>query len=101
MTQMRSRLFPFWIASQRRGLVMKPVEVEGMEGMIAAFTSAADAAKYMVGRGETLWENKLISRSTIADLRDSLRALDLRGFCFDPAPVGEGKKMTLEQVMKG
>jgi hypothetical protein len=80
---------------------MKPVEVEGMEGMVAAFTSAADAAQYMVGRGETQWENKLISRSTFTDLRDTLRALGMRGFCFDPLPGGDVKKMTFEQVMKG
>ncbi len=37
-----------------------PVEPVGMPGYIAAFGAAADAANFMVERGETSWEFKLI-----------------------------------------
>jgi hypothetical protein len=45
--------FPFWIVTQRRGLISKPVESDAMPGFIAAFTTAERAASFMAGRGET------------------------------------------------
>ena len=78
------RSFPFWIVSQRRGLVSRPVEVDGMPGIIAAFKTAEEAAAFMANRGEKTWENKLVSRSTFNELKDGLLRLGLRGFYFDP-----------------
>ena len=42
--------FPFWIVTQRRGLISQPVEPAGMQGFAAAFVSAEDAATFMVGQ---------------------------------------------------
>jgi hypothetical protein len=39
--------------TQRRGLISMVVEPDGMPGFIAAFSSAENAAKVMVSRGET------------------------------------------------
>src|SRR6185369_7112792 len=56
--------FPFWIVTQRRGLISKPVEPDGMPGFVAAFSSAEKAGSFMVSRGESGWENRLVARST-------------------------------------
>jgi hypothetical protein len=46
-------LRPFWIVTQRRGLIFQPVKSDRMPDLIAAFASAENAAKFMVSRGET------------------------------------------------
>lgn len=71
--------FPFWIVTQRRGLISKPVEPDGVPGFIAAFSSAEHAAAFMVSRGETEWENRLVARSTLQDLMADLRLLGVQG----------------------
>jgi hypothetical protein len=43
---------PFWIVTQRRGLIFQPVESDRMPDLIAAFSSAENAAKLMLSRGE-------------------------------------------------
>jgi len=53
---MNELAFPFWIVTQRCGLISQPVEPEGMPGFIAAFTTAESAASFMVERDETDWE---------------------------------------------
>jgi hypothetical protein len=92
--------FPFWIVMQRRGLISKPVEPVGMPGYIAAFTSAPNAAAFMVERGETEWENKLISRSTLSGLLADLRQIGMQGVCIDPTGDGPGAKITFEEIEK-
>ncbi len=74
-----------------------PVEPVGMPGYIAAFGAAADAANFMVERGETSWEFKLISRSTLASLLSELRLLGKKGFCIDPKEEG-GKSVDFDSL---
>lgn len=62
-----------------------------MPGYIAAFTAAHDATTFMVERGETGWEFKMISRSTLAGLLNDLRLVGKKGFCMNPTNDG-GKK---------
>jgi hypothetical protein len=95
-----SRSFPFWIVSQRRGLVLRPVEVDGMPGLIAAFKTAEAAAAFMASRGEKTWENKLVSRSTLNEMKDSLIRLGLRGFYFDPRSRQNGSDITFDRLLK-
>jgi hypothetical protein len=47
--------------TQRRGLISKPVEPDGMPGFVAAFSSAEKAASCKVSRGESEWENRLVA----------------------------------------
>lgn len=77
-------VFPFWIVTQRRDLISMPVEPEGMPGYVAAFATAQDATTFMVGRGETSWEIKMISRVTLAPLLGDLRRLGVQGVCLNP-----------------
>src|SRR4051794_12925104 len=86
--------FPFWIVLQRRNLLSKPVEPDGTPGFIAAFSTAEKAASFMVIRGETEWENRLISRSTLADLKADLGQLGFQGLCLDPTKGTCGTKVT-------
>lgn len=91
---------PFWIVTQRRGLISQPVEPHGMPGFIAAFTTAEKAASFMVGRGETKWENKLVARSTLASLKEDLRRIGVRGVCLDPAEGECGTKIAFDELEK-
>ncbi len=50
-----------------------------MPGFIATVSSAEQAAKFMVNRRELEWENKLVSRSTLNDIKDDLRRLSMQG----------------------
>lgn len=90
--------FPFWIVTQRRGLISRPVEPDGTPGFIAAFSNAENAASFMVSRGETEWENRLVARSTLAGLMADLRQLGMQGFCLDPKKGDSGKKITFEDI---
>ena len=90
--------FPFWIVTQRRGLLSRPVEPDGTPGFIAAFTTAEKAASFMVSRGESEWENRLVSRSTLSDLKNDLRQLGFQGLCLDPAKGDGGTKVTFEEM---
>ncbi len=92
--------YPFWIVTQRRGLISQPVEPDGTPGFIAAFTIAENAAKFMVERGETEWENKLVSRSTLQELMADLRRLGIQGMCLDPAKGQSGTKIAFNQMEK-
>jgi hypothetical protein len=91
-------IFPFWIVTQRRGLFTKPVELDGMPGFVAAFTAAERAATFMVSRGETEWENRLVSRSSLADLVRDLRQLGIKGVCLDPTAEGSTATIPLEEL---
>jgi hypothetical protein len=95
---MTELMFPFWIVTQRRGLISKPIGPDGMTGFIAAFSTAQNAAAFMVSRGETEWENKLISRSTLLDLMIDLRQLGIQGLCLDPTKDGTGTQITFSGV---
>ncbi len=90
--------FPFWIVTQRRGLISQPVEPDGVPGFIAAFSSAERAAKFMVSRGETEWENRMISRATLRDLMADLRRIGVRGLCLDPTKGEGGARITFEEM---
>lgn len=84
-------LFPFWIVTQRRGLISQPVELAGIPGFIAAFSTAEIAAKFMVARGETVWENTF--RELIADLR----RIGMQGLCLDPGG-GTDSTITFDEM---
>jgi len=90
--------FPFWIVTQRRGLISLVVEPAGSAGFIAAFSTAGKAAKFMVDRGATEWENKLVSRANLADLVADLRNLGALGLCLDPTKDGCGTKVAFDQL---
>jgi hypothetical protein len=60
--------FPFWIITQRRALISMPVEAEGKPGYIAGFSNTQDATAFMLGRGATNWEFKLLSRRTLCSV---------------------------------
>jgi len=91
--------FPFWIATQRRGLVAQPVEVAGVRGVVAVFSSAEDLARFLVARGETDWENRpIVGRATLSTLLGDLRQIGMRGFCLNPGVEGGGAMVLFEQV---
>jgi hypothetical protein len=92
--------FPFWIVTQRRGLILQPVEPDGMPGFAATFLTAEDAAKFMVARGETEWENRLVTgMATLQNLIADLRQIGMQGVCFDPAKGG-GEKVPFDEMGK-
>lgn len=97
---MTDLLFPFWIVTQRRGPISLPVEPHGMPGYIAAFSSAEKAASFMTQRGETEWENQLVSRSTLDSLIEELRTMvGMRGVCLDPTSSESGKLIGFESFL--
>ncbi len=51
----------------------------------------------MVARGETGWENKMVSRSTLAGLMAGLRQIGMRGLCLDPTNEGRTRP-SLEEL---
>jgi hypothetical protein len=75
-----------------------PVEPGGAPGFIAAFSSAENAAKFMVSRGETEWDNRLVSRSTLVELMGDLRRLGTQGLCLDPAKDECEAKITFDEL---
>lgn len=90
--------FPFWVVTQRRGLISKPVEPDGMPGFAAAFSTAEDAARFMVARGESEWENRLVTGpATLQGFVADLRRIGLRGICLDPTQ-GEGGKVPFDEI---
>ena len=90
--------FPFWIVTQRRGLIAQPVEPDGMPGLVAALSSAENAARFMVRRGATKWENRLVSRSTFRDLMADLRRIGVQGLGLDPGEGGCQSRITFEAM---
>jgi hypothetical protein len=90
--------FPFWIVTQRRGLISQPVQPDSMPGFVAAFSSAEQAATFMVARGETEWENRLVARSTLASLMADLRLLGVQGLCLNPTKEKVGVKITFDEI---
>src|SRR5688500_13426599 len=76
--------FPFWLITQRRGPDSVPVFVGSSAGYIACFRSAVDATEYMIGRGETAWEFRLVSRPELPALVKELRAVGAMGLILDP-----------------
>jgi len=90
--------FPFWIVTRRSGLISMPVVPDDTPGFIAAFSTAGKATKFMVSRGATEWENKLVSRSTLADLTADLRKLGIQGLRQDPTKDGYGTKVTFNEM---
>jgi hypothetical protein len=69
-----------------------------MPGFIAAFSSAQNAASFMVSRGETEWENRLVARSTLRDLMADLRMLGMKGLCLDPSTDATGKEFAFDDL---
>lgn len=92
--------FPLWIVTQRRGLISKPVAPDGMPGFIAAFSSTEHSASFVVSRGETEWENRLVARSTLRDLMADLRLLGMQGLCLDPTKDGAGTQIAFDELQK-
>ena len=91
--------FPLWIVTQRRGLISQPVAPDGMPGFAAAFSRAEDAATFMVARGETEWENRLVTgRSTLHSLIADLRQIGMQGVCLDPAKGNGGTKVPFDEM---
>ena len=90
--------FPFWIVTGRLGLIAKPVAADGTPDFVAAFSTAQNAASFMVGRGATKWENHLVVRSTLVSLIDKLRLAGVRGLCIDPARDEPGVQFTFEEI---
>ena len=90
--------FPFWVITQRRDLMSLPVVPHDLPGYIAAFSTPQGATGYMVDRGETAWEFRLVSRSTFLDLITDLRRLGIRGVCLDPAPGDCGARMEFDAL---
>jgi len=93
--------FPFWIVTQHRGLISKPVEPPGMLGFIAAFSSAERATAFMVSRGETVWENRLVSRSSLQEWLTDLRRLGAKGLCLDPCRENGGTPIPFDELGLG
>lgn len=75
-----------------------PVEPEQTPGFIAVFTTAQNAASYMAEREETEWQNKLVSRTTLPSLLESLRRMGIEGVCVDPANNGCETKIDLNDL---
>ena len=90
--------FPFWVVTQRRDLMSLPIVPHDMPDHIAAFSTAQRATDYMVDRGETSWEFKLVSRSTFLDLMTDLRKLGIKGVCLDPTPGECGTQMGFDAL---
>src|SRR4051812_44069224 len=97
---MATLTFPFWIVTQQRGLISQPVEPEAAPGFIAAFSAATNAAAFMASRGATTWENRLISRATLAGLMIDLQMLGVQGLCLDPTNDDCGTKLTFDEMEK-
>lgn len=95
---MTTLTFPFWIINQRRDLLSLPVQPAGTPGYVAAFSDAQKATAFMVGRGETSWEFKLVSRSSLASLLIELRLIGMRGLCLDPDEHGGGTAIDFDQM---
>lgn len=76
--------FPFWMVARRHADGPRAVELDGAPGHAIAFTTAENATRYMVDRGETAWENRLVARSTLRSLLEELRRAGLLGICLDP-----------------
>jgi hypothetical protein len=92
-------LYPFWIVTQRRGLISQPVEPEGMKGFAATFSKAEDAATFMVARKESAWETTLVvGPATLAPVVADLRRIGMRGLCFNPSAEGGGVTITFDQL---
>ncbi|HEX3654772.1 MAG TPA: hypothetical protein VHY91_09165 [Pirellulales bacterium] len=98
MTMISKFSFPFWIVTQRHGSISRPIESKGMPGFIVAFTAAENAASFMVGRGDTEWENKLVARSTLPSLLKDLRRIGIQGVCIDPINDGCGNTIVFEEL---
>lgn len=90
--------FPFWIVTQRRGFISKPVELAAVPGFIVAFSTAERAASFMVSRGESEWENRLITRSNLRQLVVDLRAFAVHGLCLDPAEDAPGTAIPFSEL---
>ena len=69
-----------------------------MRGFTAAFSTAERATAFMVVRGESEWENRLVARSTLCDLMSDLRRLGIHGFCVDPAENGGGMRFSFDDL---
>ena len=93
--------FPFWVVTQRRDLMSFPVVPHDMPGYIAAFSTAQGGTAYLVDRGETSWEFRMVSRSTFLDLMADLRNLGIKGVCLDPRPGECGAKMEFDVLAAG
>ena len=76
--------FPFWLITQRRGPHSVPVFVGSVLGYVACFRSPRDATDFMVGRGETGWEFRLVARADLPALTAELQAAGALGLMQDP-----------------
>lgn len=90
--------FPCWIISQRRGPTSVSVEADGVPGYIVVFTDAHAATAFMVKRGSSGWEFKLICRTTLAALVHELRPAGIKGLCLDPVEDGCGERMDFDDL---
>jgi hypothetical protein len=68
------------------------------QGYIAAFSTVEKAAAFMFRRGDTEWRMKLVSRPTLQETLESLRAIGARGLAFNPEDDGTGTLIDFEKL---
>jgi hypothetical protein len=96
---MTDLVFPFWIVTQRRGVISLPVEPEDVRGFTAVFTTAEKAAAFMAERHETEWECRQVSRSMLVTFLEDVRVMvGTQGICLDPAKGKCGRKITFDEI---
>lgn len=97
MDQSRFKL-PFWTVTQREGALALPVMPSDSPGYVAAFSTAHLATAYMVKRGDTAFEFKLVARATLRELIANLRQIGAKGICLDPAPDTCGNSINIDEM---
>ena len=91
-------MFPFWIVCQRGAAIPVLVAAKCEPHYVAAFTTAQKGTAYMVRLGATAWEFKLVSRGPFLAMLPDLRAMGLKGVCFDPDEDTCARKMRFEEI---
>ena len=91
---MFAKLFPFWMV----WLPGKSIPVLHAGGYLAVFSTAQQGTTFMVSIGATAWEFKLMSRGTFLRLLPNLRAMGLKGVCFDLTGETCERKVLFEEI---
>jgi hypothetical protein len=65
---------------------------------LAVFSTAQQGTTFMVSIGATAWEFKLMSRGPFLRLLPDLRAMGLKGVCFDLAGETCERKVLFEEI---
>ena len=91
---MYAKLFPFWMVY----LPGKAIPVLHAGGYLAVFSTAQQGTAFMVSIGATAWEFKLMTRGTFLRLLPDLRAMGLKGVCFDLTGERCERKVLFEEI---